>query len=302
MLVLLATLLVVIMGVFIKLGNTCFIASMEQLIKYKNPSKFLEIINSWFWIILLITLLQLTIDFNVIIISYALSWMSFVGGILLGLGAYFNRACSVGTISKIGVGNLNYLFTPIGMLIAVFIFYHFPIDGPQQINDVSLITLYPILFFIISVVAIIFLFIYFTPRNKNLKFQQKIIGAPTTIISICFVSLLLIKKPWSYTNVISDISQNNLNNKTENLILFLIFFIAVISTGFFTKSYKPIPLKFKTVFNCLIGGALIGWGSQLIIGSHDTITLYGFPLLLTSAVIAMLINLFTIAACIKLFG
>jgi hypothetical protein len=102
--------------------------------------------------------------------------------------------------------------------------------------------------------------------------------------------------------VISDISQNNLNNKTENLILFLIFFIAVISTGFFTKSYKPIPLKFKTVFNCLMGGALIGWGSQLIIGSHDTITLYGFPLLLTSAVIAMLINLFTIAACIKLFG
>lgn len=302
MLVLLATLLVVIMGVFIKLGNTCFIASMEQLIKYKNPSKFLEIVNSWFWIILLITLLQLTIGFKVIIISYALSWMTFVGGVLLGLGAYFNSACSVGTISKIGVGNLNYLFTPIGMLISVFIFYHFPIDGPQQINDVSLITLYPILFFIISLVAIIFLFIYFTPRNKNLKVPRKIIGAPTTIIAICIILLLLIKKPWSYTKVISDIAQSNFNNITENLILFLIFFIAVILTSFFTKSFKPIPLKLKTVFNCLVGGALIGWGSQMIIGSHDTITLYGFPLLLTSAVIAMLINLFTIAACIKLFG
>ncbi len=302
MFVLLAALLVGIMGVYIKLGNTCMVASTEQLIKHKNPSKFLEIINSWFWVILLITSLQLTIGFNVIIKSFALSWMTFVGGILLGLGAYINRACAVGTISKIGVGNLNYLFMPIGMLISVFIFYHLPIDGPQQINDVSPITLYPILFFIISVVAIIFLFIYFTPRNKNLKFQQKIIGAPTTIISICFVSLLLLKKPWSYTNMISDISQNNFNNKTENLILFLIFFIAVILTSFLTKSYKPIPLKLKTVFNCLIGGALIGWGSQLIIGSHDTITLYGFPLLLTSAVIAMLINLFTIAACIKLFG
>jgi toxin CptA len=246
--------------------------------------------------------LQLTIGFNVIIKSFALSWMTIVGGILLGLGAYFNRACAVGTISKIGVGNFNYLFMPIGMLISVFIFYHLPIDGPQQINDVSPITLYPILFFITSVVAIIFLFIYFTPRNKNLKFQQKIIGAPTTIISICFVSLLLLKKPWSYTNVISDISQNNFNNKTENLILFFIFFIAVISTGFFTKSYKPIPLKLKTVFNCLIGGAFIGWGSQLIIGSHDTITLYGFPLLLTTAVIAFLVNIFTIAGCIKLFG
>jgi len=302
MIVLLAALLVGIMGVYLKLGNTCMVASTEQLIKYKNPSKFLEIINSWFWVILLITALQLTIGFNVIIKSFALSWMTFVGGIFLGLGAYFNRACAVGTISKIGVGNFNYLFTPIGMLISVFIFYHFPIDAPKEINDVSPITLYPILFFIISVIAIIFLFIYFTPRNKNLKFQQKIIGAPTSIISICFVLLLLLKKPWSYTNMINDISKNNFNNKTENLILFFIFFIAVISTGFLTKSYKPIPLKFKTVFNCLIGGALIGWGSQLIIGSHDTITLYGFPLLLTSAVIAMLINLITIAGCIKLFG
>ncbi len=290
------------MGAFIKLGNTCLVASTEQLIKHKNPSKIFEIINSWFWVILLITSLQLTIGFDVIINSFALSWMTFVGGILIGLGAYFNRACAVGTISKIGIGNLNYLFTPIGMLISVFIFYHFPIDGPIQINDVSLITLYPILFFIISVVAIIFLFIYFTSRNKNLKFPRKIIGAPTTIISICFVLLLLLKKPWSYTNVISDIAQKNFNDKKENLILFLIFFIAVFLTSFFTKSYKPIALKFKSVFKCIIGGALIGWGSQLIVGSHDTITLYGFPLLLTSAVIAFLVNMFTIAGCIKLFG
>jgi toxin CptA len=302
MFVLLAALLVGIMGAFIKLGNTCLVASTEQLVKHKNPSKFLEIINSWFWIILLITSLQITLGFNVIIKSFALSWMTFLGGLLLGLGAYFNRACAVGTISKIGVGNINYLFTPIGIFISIFIFYHLPIDAPQQINDVSPITIYPILFFIISVVAIIFLFIYFTPRNKNLKFPQKIIGAPTTIISICFVLLLLLKTPWAYTQVIGDIAQNNFNIKTENLILFSIFFIAVIFTSFLTKSYKPIPLKFKTVFNCLIGGALIGWGSQLIIGSHDTITLYGFPLLLTSAVFAMLVNLITIAGCIKLFG
>lgn len=302
MFVLLAALLVGIMGAFIKLGNTCLVASTEQLVKHKNPSKFLEIINSWFWVILLITSLQLTIGFNVVINAFALSWMTFVGGILLGIGAYINRACAVGTISKIGVGNFNYLFTPIGIFISVFIFYHLPIDGPQQINDVSQITLYPILFFIISIVAIIFLFIYFTPRNKTLKFPQKIIGAPTTIISICFVLLLLLKKPWAYTQVISDVAQNNFNNKSENLILFLIFFSAVIFTSFLTKSYKPTPMKIKTVLNCLIGGALFGWGSQLIIGSHDTITLYGFPLLLTSAVIAMLVNLITIAGCIKLFG
>ena len=73
MFVLLAALLVGIMGIYLKLGNTCLVASTEQLIKHKNPSKLLEIINSWFWVILLITSLQLTIGFNVLIKSFALS-------------------------------------------------------------------------------------------------------------------------------------------------------------------------------------------------------------------------------------
>jgi len=299
--ILLAGFLVVIMGIYIKLGNTCLVSSTEQWVIYNNPKKFMEIINSWFWVILLITSLQLTVGFNVQIKSFALTWMTIAGGFLLGLGAYINKSCAIGTISRIGDGNLNYLFTPIGMLVSVFIFYQIPIDSPQPINEISLINLHPISFFILSLLAIVFLFILFSSSNKDLNFSQKIIGSPTTIISICFVMLLLINTPWSYTQVISDISKNSFKNKTENLILFFLFFIAVVITGFFVNSFKPIRFKLKSVLNCFFGGVLIGWGSQLIIGSHDSITLYGFPLLLTSSVFAMLINLITIAVCIKLF-
>jgi uncharacterized membrane protein YedE/YeeE len=122
--------LVVIMGIYIKLGNTCLVSSTEQWVKYNNPKKFMEIINSWFWVILLITSLQLTVVFNVQIKSFALTWMTIAGGFLLGLGAYINKSCAIGTISRIGDGNLNYLFTPIGMLVSVFIFYQIPIDSP----------------------------------------------------------------------------------------------------------------------------------------------------------------------------
>ena len=300
--ILLAGFLVVIMGIYIKLGNTCLVSSTEQWVIYNNPKKFMEIINSWFWVILLITSLQLTVGFNVQIKSFALTWMTIAGGFLLGLGAYINKSCAIGTISRIGDGNLNYLFTPIGMLVSVFIFYQIPIDSPQPINEISLINLHPISFFILSLLAIVFLFILFSSSNKDLNFSQKIIGSPTTIISICFVMLLLINTPWSYTQVISDISKNSFKNKTENLILFFLFFIAVVITGFFVNSFKPIRFKLKSVLNCFFGGVLIGWGSQLIIGSHDSITLYGFPLLLTSSVFAMLINLITIAVCIKFNG
>jgi toxin CptA len=290
------------MGFYVKLGNTCLVASTNELIKHKNPSKFFEIINSWLWVILLITTLQLSIGFTMETKSFEISWMTFVGGFLLGLGAYINKACAVGTISRIGDGNFNYLFTPIGMMISVFTFYHLPIESPKQINVDSIVNRYPVYSFVFSLIAIIVLFIYFFSRNKNLKFPQKILGAPTSIISICFVLLLLMNTHWSYTQVISDISKNSLDNKTENLILFCLFFIAVIAAGFYLKSFKPTSIKIKTILHCFFGGAIIGWGSQLIIGSHDSITLYGFPLLLASAVIAMLINLATLAACIKFIG
>jgi RsiW-degrading membrane proteinase PrsW (M82 family) len=117
-----------------------------------------------------------------------------------------------------------------------------------------------------------------------------------------FVFLLLLNTPWSYTQVISDIAKNSIQNKTENIILFCLFFIAVIAAGFYLNSFKPTSIKIKTILNCFFGGAIIGWGSQLIIGSHDSITLYGFPLLLASAAIAMFINLITLAVCIKFIG
>jgi len=302
MYILISTILVVIMGVFVKFGNTCLFTSTEQWINHKNPSKYLEIINSWFWVILLITSLQLTIGFNVLIQSFALSWMTFLGGLLLGFGAYMNKACAVGTISRIGDGNLNYLFTPIGMLISIFVFYHLPFSRPQQITETSVVTLYPVSFFIVSLVSIVFLLIYFSSKNKDLHISKKLLGAPTTVVSICFVLLLLINTPWSYTQVICDFALNNFMNETENLFLFFIFFLAVIIAGLYMGSFKLTRFTLKAVITCFFGGVLIGWGSQLIIGSHDSITLYGFPLLLTSSVIAMLINLITIAACIKYFG
>lgn len=290
------------MGFYFKLSNTCMVASTKELIKHKNPSKFIEIINAWFWVIMLITSLKLTIDYSVSTKSFAISWMTFIGGILLGFGAYINKACAVGTISKIGDGDFNYLFTPIGMMVSVFIFSHLYRESPEQINDTSIIILYPIYFWVISLIAVIFLLFYLSSKNKKKKFSNKILGSPTSIFSICFVFLLILKTPWSYTQVLVDISKSNFENVTENSILFVLFFTSSILAGLYLKTFKSTRFKLKSICTCFFGGAIIGWGSQLLMGSHDSITLYGFPLLLTGSVIAMLVNLTTIAACVKFKG
>jgi len=295
-------LLVAVMGISVKLANTCLFAASEQLVKFKNPSKLMEVVNSWFWIILMITALQITIGFNVPIKSYAVSWLSVGGGILLGLGAYKNKACAVGTISRIGDGNLNYLFAPIGMLISVFVFYHLNINRPQMTMESSIVTQYPIAFLLISLLSIVLLFYILSKKNTEPKLSLKQLVQPTTIVAICFVLLILINTRWSYTELINDLAKNNFNISYMRVLLFLIFFAAVILGGLYFKTFQFRTFKINTIFNCIIGGALIGFGSQLVVGSHDTITLYGFPLLLTTAVVVSLTNFFTISLCIKIFG
>ena len=290
--------LVAVMGFSIKLGNTCMVAASEQIIKHKNPTKLLHIVHSWLWIILLITALQIQ-GFNVPIISFRFSWMTVVGGLLLGWGAFKNKACAIGTISKIGDGNFNYLFSPLGMFFSVFIFYLLPFHHPQQITTSSIITQFPIAFFIFSIVAIVATLFFFWKKNPNQQSPVKHFIQPASIVAICFVLLLLNNISWSYTTLITDVAQNKLHIESNRILLFGIFFLSVILGGLYLKTFRLHAFDLKSALHCFWGGALIGLGSQCIIGSHDMITLYGFPLLLTSAVIAMLLNLLTIACCIK---
>jgi uncharacterized membrane protein YedE/YeeE len=261
-----------------------------------------EIVQSWFWVILLITLLQITTNFNVQIKSFSFSWMTIVGGILLGLGAYKNKACAIGTISRIGDGNLNYLFTPLGILISLFFFYRLKINHPLPLQETSIITQYPIVFFLISIFSVALIQFTFNKKNAQHKLGLNKLITATSIVAICFVFLLINNTTWAYTQVLSDIAKNKLNIESNRILFLIIFFVSAISCSLFMRTFKLRSLKIKTVFNCFFGGALIGFGSQLIIGSHDSITLYGFPLLLKNAVIAMLLNLFTISFCIKFFG
>ena len=46
--------------------------------------------------------------------GYAVTYVTILGGALLGLGAYVNKACVFGAIARLGSGEWAYVVTPIG--------------------------------------------------------------------------------------------------------------------------------------------------------------------------------------------
>ena len=50
---------------------------------------------------------------------HGLGWGPIVGGLLLGVGAWINRACMLGSISRIAEGDTNFLLTLAGLALAL---------------------------------------------------------------------------------------------------------------------------------------------------------------------------------------
>src|SRR5206468_8666942 len=52
------------------------------------------------------------------------SYLTIVGGVLLGVGAYINRACVFGAIARFGSGEWAYFATPLGIYVGCLIVAH----------------------------------------------------------------------------------------------------------------------------------------------------------------------------------
>lgn len=51
--------------------------------------------------------------------DHRLGWQTVAGGVLLGLGALLNGGCYLGSITYLGSGNSNFLFTLVGIALSL---------------------------------------------------------------------------------------------------------------------------------------------------------------------------------------
>ena len=66
--------------------------------------------------------------------GYAVTFVTVLGGALLGLGAYVNKACVFGAIARLGSGEWAYLVTPLGFYVGCVTSAHvFPFPAQQKL-------------------------------------------------------------------------------------------------------------------------------------------------------------------------
>jgi hypothetical protein len=243
--------------------------------------------------------------------AYPVSAWVFIGGALLGFGAWLNGACVFGAIARFGSGDPNYLATPIGFYLGCLtVGSLFGAQSPAPLDTESLVlsassAVAPLFlaFAAWRIVPPLFDALLAWRDEGAARALARRVWAPhaaTGVIGVTFVVILLLVGAWAYTDVLAQLAQGMSMRLALGVLCLLALYVGAWLGGWTAGRQRAMRLTAAASARCLVGGALMAWGTLLIPGSNDGLILIGMPLLRPYAWLAFATMCVTVAVALWL--
>src|SRR5205085_1109789 len=148
-----------------------------------------------------------------------------LGGVLLGLGAYINRACVFGAIARLGSGEWSYAVTPLGFYVGCItlpLVFTFPAQQKlpygSPVLQASMWLIVPFATFVVwrlaSALPVLLAVTRFADRQSEDRTKARASSphVATTVIGITFFCMLLLVGAWAYTDVLAELARGMAGN------------------------------------------------------------------------------------------
>src|SRR6516165_11898217 len=109
------------MGFAIQRGGTCTVAAVDEVVSKRRFHRLIALIEASVWVAGGLAVAEAFHLLGRMPSGYAVSYLTVLGGVLLGLGAYINRACLFGAIARFCSGEWAYIATPLGIYVGCLI-------------------------------------------------------------------------------------------------------------------------------------------------------------------------------------
>ena len=280
-----------LMGLVIQRGGTCTVAAIHEILHKKTYNRLKALIETAFWVLTGDYLLY-QFGFSLSPIhDYPISFLTILGGVLLGMGAFINGACAVGTIARIGSGEWDFFVMLPGFLCGAALTYWIDLPVLEHLSDSSKIT--P------SVNAWIIYLLFSLLVTRGISHYRKGFHpyCLTILIGIFFLGLVAIHKTWSYTDLLVDIAMLKEQNIGFRILLFIALLMgAIVSGKNQDKKARPLKRLPSSIIKRFLGGAMMGAATLILPGSHDSLILLYMPMLFGYAWLGFAVMAFTILA------
>jgi len=300
-----------VMGFAIQRGATCTVAAVDEVVSKRRFQRLISMMEASLWVVGGLLIAQALHLLGMMPAGYPIGWLTVIGGILLGVGAFVNRACVFGAIARLGSGEWSYIATPIGFYAGcVSLKYLYAAPAHQKLAYGSPVLEAPFwvaaLFVGLMLVRVIWALRAGSEDETMRGWWSRVkhaltkrIWSPhaaTTVIGISFFFMLLLVGAWSYTDVLAELALGMSRNLIARILLLLALFAGAMLGGCTAGRFRHVRITFAQSMKCFVGGALMGWGSLLIPGGNDGLILVGIPLLWPYAWLAFLTMCVSIAA------
>jgi hypothetical protein len=279
-----------LMGFAIQRGATCTVAAVEEVLGMRSVRRLTAMVEAAIWVAACLVVAQALGALEMMPVGYPLHGWTVPGAVLLGLGAWLNRACAFGSIARLGNGEWVYLATPIGFYVGCLTFSLVaPPPASAPFAEGSPVLQAPAWVALPLVLAMAW-------RLVRLAKGSWTPHAATTVIGITFFGTLLLMGAWSYTDVLTDLSRGMAGGVLARGLLFLALLAGAVLGGRIADRRSGARITSSALLRCFAGGAVMACGALLVPGGNDGLILLGMPLLWPYAWMAFLTMCLTIGA------
>ena len=283
-----------LMGYAIQRGATCTVAAMDEVVRKRGINRLASMLEASLWVVGGLLIAQSLNLLGKMPAGYAITYVTVLGGALLGFGAYVNKACVFGAIARLGSGEWAYAVTPIGFYVGCVTFTSvFSFPAPQKLAYGS-----PVLqaapwvavaFGVLMIVRLAGALLTLPTGAQPGSLVQRLARAlamrvwsphaATTVIGITFFVMLLAVGAWAYTDLLAELARGMAGSLVARTLLLVALFAGAMLGGYTAGRWRSTPVSLAQLAKCFAGGVLMGWGSLLIPGGNDGLILVGIPLL-----------------------
>lgn len=300
-----ATLAVATMGFAIQRGGTCMVAAVDEVLTQRRARRLTAMLEASLWVAGGLATAQLWHLAGSMPTAQRVGFATVAGGVLLGLGAWLNRACVFGAVARLGSGEWAYLLTPPGFFLGC-------LAAPAPAARASAATSWIDGMGWLALVFGVFALWRAGPatmrslRSGRWTSLARSLWSPhtaTIVIAISFIVTLLLAGRWAYTDVLADLSRGMAGQAVAfglPGLLLLALYAGALAGGWSAGRWRSARPTAATMLRCLTGGALMGWGSSLIPGSNDGLLLIGIPLLHVHAWLALAVMILSVSIALSL--
>lgn len=293
-----------LIGYAINQGGTCGVAAARDLVHHRRIDRFagFAVASGAAGVVCLPAVWVLGLDAHLGGMA-AIAPPLIIGAVLLGLGTVLNDACLLGSLWRLGNGEVHLLALPAGLALGFAVAAAIPgiapsvVHTPLQHLGVPEITIIGVSGAILIAALLV---LRRLPRRDPHRWPMAV---AMTLLGVSGALLHVLQPGWSY----ADAVRRGVTPVTAMMmtgwggaIAAMLTVAGAATSAIRLKVFRPARPRLTAVLRSLGGGVLIALGASMIPGGNDTLLLASVPAGSVSAAIAFTVMTVVVIATVAL--